>query len=282
MEQQNKYKYFDNEIDGLHLHTLGMVPLYGTSTITKIISKSQPFMWWAVQMALAPLGFMPPRHKEGTKYVANDKELRLQEAKQGLERIKVCTPQEYLDMLDKAYVAHNVKKEESAEEGTKIHKELERFIGFCMTVGIPTPDTEDAKNFDARLNPFIEWTYRNVKRFLWKELHMYSEVLWTGGISDLGYEKYDETVGIFDLKSAKDAYTDMFIQIAGYDFQVTENGGFDAEGNKIFDLNGKKITEYAILPLGMYTPVVLYRKDVEALQEGFKACLVLHKLMNVN
>lgn len=274
MEQGNRYRYFDNETDGLHLHTLDMQPLFGTSTITKIISKSAPLMWWAVQMALAPLGFVPPRHKEGTKYVPNAKELRLEGAKQGLERIKVCTPSEYLDMLDKAYVAHNTKKEEAAEAGIDLHAELERYVKNTMQNRMAV--------YDEKIQPFIQWSIANVKSFLWSEMHMYSEVLWTGGISDCGYEKHDGTYGILDFKSSKDAYTDQFIQVAGYDFQVSENGGFDTEGNKIFELGGRKITEYAVLPFGMATPMVLTRKDVEALQEGFKACLVLHKLMNIN
>lgn len=283
-QEQNRYKYFDNETDGLHLHTLDMQPLFGTSTVTKIISKSAPLMWWAVQMTLKPLGFIPPRKKEGTRYIANDPLMRLQEAKKGLERIRTLTTDEYLALLDTAYVNHNTVKEKAADDGTDLHAELERYVKLCIISNdIIYKDIDSETGLDnliPKIKPFIEWSMKNVKRFLWSELHMYSEVLWTGGISDVGYEKHDGTIGILDFKSSKDAYTDQFIQVAGYDFQVSENGGFDAEGNKIFDLNGRTVTEYAVLPFGMYEPRVLERKDVEALREGFKACLVLHKLMN--
>lgn len=282
MEQGNRYRYFDNEIDGLHLHTLDMKPLHGTSTITKIISKSAPLMWWAVQMSLAPLGLVPPRRKEGTKYVANDKDMRLQSAKLALERIRGLTSTEYLALLDTAYVNHNTVKEKAAEDGTDMHADLDKLVKIHMNQNEEVSYSKLIDYINPKYIPFINWININVKRFLWSEMHMYSEVLWTGGISDVGYEKHDGTIGIMDFKSSKDAYTDQFIQVSGYDFQVTENGGFDAEGNRIFDLGGKKITEYAVLPFGMYEPQVLTRNDVEALQEGFKACLVLHKLMNVN
>jgi hypothetical protein len=48
-------------------------------------------------------------------------------------------------------------------------------------------------------------------------------------------ELNDGTIAVIDFKSSKDAYPEQFWQCAGYDILVSENGGYTAEGEKLFD-----------------------------------------------
>ena len=86
-------------------------------------------------------------------------------------------------------------------------------------------------------------------------------------------------VGILDFKSSKESYDNQFIQNAGYDLQITENGGYTKEGNKIFQLD-TPISFYGIVPFGAKEFTVDFRYNVEELREGFKSALVLYKLLN--
>jgi len=115
--------------------------------------------------------------------------------------------------------------------------------------------------YDPKINPFIEWARKNVKKYLWSEVHCYSEKNWIGGISDVGIELNDGRVGIFDFKSAKEAYDSHFFQIAGYDIQISENGGFDAEGNKTFTLP-KPLEFYAVIPFGAENIIPIFNEDL--------------------
>ena len=48
---------------------------------------------------------------------------------------------------------------------------------------------------------------------------------------------------ILDFKSAKEVYFNNLIQVALYDIEITENGGFDKNGKKVFTLD-KPITKH--------------------------------------
>ena len=131
--------------------------------------------------------------------------------------------------------------------------------------------------YAERIKPFIEWTDRNVEKFLWSEMHCYSETFWVGGISDCGaLLKTGKTV-IIDFKSSKEAYASHFFQIAGYDLQISENGGYDSEGNKIFTLENP-IDGYIVIPFRSEDSVPGYDFDVDKNREAFKACLTLYKI----
>lgn len=264
-----------------HLHTLHGRPLIGTSSVSSVLAK--PLTWWASGLAVGILGWV---HKGDKVKGWVKKELRLEKAEEMREKIEYMSSSDYLDLLDEAYSAHSKKLTSSAKTGTDLHLELERFVKDHMAgLRFPTeylnlPENITGTNrYDNRIQPFIKWTMLNVKRFLWSELHCYSEKMWVGGISDTGYEKNDGTYGIMDFKSSKEAYLGQFWQCAGYHLQIEENGGFDAKGNRVFELV-KPITEYAIFPFGMENPTPQFNVDIAGCQEAFKAELLLYRKLN--
>jgi hypothetical protein len=183
----------------------------------------------------------------------------------------------YLLLLDEAYKAHSVKLSETAETGTDLHAELERFVRNTML--LQKSGTIDKTEYDARIQPFIAWSKSNVKKFIGSEVYTFSHTLWLGGIIDCVAELKDGTIAIIDFKSSKEAYISQFIQCALYDLQITESGAYDEKGGKLFNLP-KEIGKYIIFPFGAKTLIPSEQTDLLQLKEAGKACVSLYKVIN--
>ena len=248
-----------------HLHTLDGQPLIGTTTALGVLAK--PLTWWAVGEGLKLLGWTPIRYK-GTHKRVPIKE-RMKTLVPSLNEIIRMKPRDYLTRLDEAYYAHNKVKDSKAEEGTSVHECVEDWIKSVMAGKEIDPD--------PRIHHFVEWARKNVKQFLWSEVHLYSRELWIGGICDFGYIDMQNRVMMADVKNREKTYLSDMLQMGGYDLQLEENkGGFDAEGNKILTLD-RPINGYAIFPMKFFVePRVTYSKKSK--REGFKHALGLHKV----
>lgn len=264
----NRYR-FDKDN---HIHTLDGKPLIGTSSMASVLSK--PLTWWASGLAVEKFGWI---NKGNQKSGWTPKEKRLLNAKSKRDEISTLTDEEYLNLLDEAYAAHSKKLDSSAKDGTDLHEIMEKYIRKCIDEnnGIPIK----GKSKHGKLNIFIDWAVKNVKRFLWSEVYCYSEELWLGGISDVGYEDMDGKYAILDFKSSKEAYLSQFWQATGYAIQIEENGGMTEDGDVVFKLN-KPIDYVAILPFGMDNPEVQFNFDMEGNKEAVKAMLTLYKKLN--
>lgn len=272
-----KYKFSEEA----HLHQFNKdgewKPLTGTSSVVNVLAKV--LTWWASGLAVGKLGWLKkadPRKSTKDQVAANAQE-RLKTAKFWQEKIAKMTPGEYLDRLDEAYKAHSVKLKTSAEAGTDLHAELERFVKWRM--GILKSD--DVPAFDDRILPFIDWAEANVKKFLWSEAHCYSETLWCGGICDTGAELKDGSIALIDFKSAKEAYDSHFIQTGGYALQIEENGLWDSQGKKNKKLP-KPIEHLIIVPFGAEQIIPQFKNNVADYKEGFKHCLALYRLLGMD
>lgn len=246
-----------------HVHSLGGRPLCGTSTVMSVVSK--PLTWWASGLAMRKFGWLDPK-----KNTPEDVQKALEE---GFKKVKECSIQEYGQLLAEAYKAHATNLKETASAGTDLHAELEKYVKWQMT------EKSTKEIFDEKIMPFIKWAERNVKRFLWSETYCYSEKLWLGGISDCGVELNDGTCGIIDFKSSKEVYPAQFWQCAGYDLQISENGGFDKNGKQLFKLE-QPIKFYAIVPFGAKNVEPVFNYDTEGCKQAFAAALILYKKLN--
>lgn len=258
----NRYKYIDT--NKAHLHTLDGKPLIGTSTATKIIAK--PLTWWASGMAVEKFGWLSPN-----KFSAEEIQKALDE---GYSRVMGLTKNSYAELLTVAYRAHNEKKEKAADEGTDRHAALEKYVKAVIAEDDGTPlefDTYD----DPAVGSLVKWAQTNVRRFLWSEMNGYSEVLWTGGIADVGWEDLQGRIIAGDFKSGG-PYFDQFVQVAGYDLMLSENGGLTADGDKVFDLPGP-IEGYCVLPFGPTKFEPRFEYDVEMYKNSFRSAVQLSK-----
>ncbi len=258
------YRYTDEKKK--HLHSLDGKPLIGTSSVLSVIAK--PLTWWASGMAVAKFGWLDPKKNppDAVKRALDD----------GYNRVQALTLDGYETLLKDAYKAHSVKLDESAKGGTDMHAEIEEYVKRCIEHdGIPQQRADGHKAVIV----FASWAVQNVKKFLWSEAHCFSSEYWLGGISDCGVELNDGRVGIIDFKSSKEAYLSQFWQCAGYDIELSENGGYDADGNILFKLS-QPIDFYCVLPFGADNPEPVFDFNVTQSKEAFLAALQLYKIMN--
>lgn len=268
----NRYSYIDKK--GSHLHTLDSKPLIGTSTVVKVLSK--PLTWWASGMAVSKFGWLDPK-KNTPESVKNA-------LQGGFKRVMSLSLPEYEKLLTEAYKAHSVRLKEAGTAGVDRHELLEVYVKHCIMEHEGRPyyvkhciEGRPYKDINEPIQSFIDWALVHIEKFLWSELHCYNESLWTGGIADVGWEdKYGRVIA-GDFKSSKEAYFDQYIQVAGYDLEISHSGGLSSNGDKIFELP-KPIEAYCIIPFGgeVLKPEMEY--NTEKWQQGFKSALELHKL----
>jgi hypothetical protein len=254
-----KYKFLEKE----HIHTFDNKPLMGTSTIVSSIGKGAALSWWASQKACEVMGWIKPVKDEKNNWCILNGSDREISAMQAVENIKNMSPAEYLALLDIAYKAHSTNLKKTAKSGTDLHAELESYIKSQMK--------GQKADYSERLESFVEWSKKNVKEWLFSEIHVYSESMGTGGIIDCGFIDKDDYFVIGDFKSGGAWFSGM-AQIGGYDIQLFENmAGHDADGNKIFEpIKYQKGTKHAILSFkdGFKKPFV--RADIESNKNAFK------------
>src|SRR3990167_917010 len=118
---EKEYRFLDEK--GEHRHELGGKPLLGTSSVVGVLAK--PLTWWASGMVCGIFGWLNPKN--------NPVEALKSRAGEVLEQIKGLDTESYLFLLEKAYKAHNEKKEISAEEGTNMHSLLEDYVKKMIT-----------------------------------------------------------------------------------------------------------------------------------------------------
>ena len=258
-----KYQFIDE--GKKHLHQLDGKPLLGTSTIVGVLAK--PLTWWASGMAVSLFGWLNPKLHPPESVKSHAREV--------FEQIKELDLDGYISLLKKAYGAHAEKKDLSAEEGTDMHSLLEAYVKESIEKNGGSPLVKFAND---KVGLFELWAVENVAKFLYSEAHVYSEKMWTGGITDLVLVMKDGKTLIGDFKSSKEAYLSQFIQIAGYDLQQEENGILTKDGEKLSD--PLKVDGYVVFPFGGKEFVPAFRYNTAELKEGFKSAVVLYKLSN--
>ena len=228
-------------------------------------------------MAVGTLGWINPKRGENGEYLKDKGKLKdrmndcIIKAGAKLAEIKTMTNDDYFNLLATAYKAHNERKESRAEEGTSLHDSAEEWIKSQITaIPMLLPD--------PKLEPFIRWAEKNVKRFLFSEVCCFSEDLWTGGKTDWGYENMGGLKILSDLKSREKVYFSDFVQIGGYGEGIAQNGIYDDSGNKLFE--PMVFDGYAVFPLTEKFTEPVIRKDTARWRETFKYAAGLYKSKN--
>lgn len=249
-----------------HLHTLDGRALKGCTTVCGIIYKV--LTWWASGEAMKKFGWLDPKK--------NTPEAVKEAIEIGYKKVQELSLPEYKKFVSEAYGAHSEKLEDTADVGTKRHEDLETYVKKCLKTngGIPVdhgPDDDDSIKW------FADWSKKNVKKFLWSEIHGYSREMWTGMIADVGWIDTQDRIIAGDFKSAPVAYFNNFVQIAGCDLMLAENGGLTADGEKIFELPGQ-VQGYCTIPFGKNVPVPEFVYNVNEYKDGFRLANGLYDL----
>ena len=251
------------------MHLYNNKPLLGTSTVVGVLAK--PLTWWASGLACEKFGWINAKKRVDGKYTTIPEKTRLEAILPQLEAIKKETPEQFLKRCDEAYKAHSVKLDTSAQEGTDLHAECERFVKNKMA-GIDGL-------YDPKINPLIDWCEQNVEEYLYSEANCYSTRLWVGGISDFGAKLKDGRYVVIDFKSSKEAYMSQFIQGGGYAIQIEENHILNSKG-KVQKIVDWKFDGVIIFPFGADKVEPQAKWNMEELKQGFESCVTLYKLTN--
>lgn len=267
-----------------HVHLLDGNPLYGTTTvIDEALGGGSSFMWWASGMALKAFGWVPLNKDNDGKIqykeverMENQANVARIKAAEALGRIRGMDGNDYFKLVHDAYRAHSTEKEATADDGTEMHMELERYVKLCIDRGgLPLSD-KDFSSKDDRVHLFVVWACVNVRKFLWSEACHYSRELWTGGKSDFGYEDLEGKVVLGDFKRSKSVYFKHLVQAGSYSLQIEENGLFD--GNGAILRQPFKVDRVAVFPFGSGFERPTVRADVDGWAAAFINTLDLYKL----
>ena len=283
--RHNAYRFNDSKDEKgkqQHLHQLWSERkeeyenVTGATTIIDVLGKV--LTWWASGKAMEVMGWTNGKLKVDGKYQTIPLERRLTHLKPIREAQSKLSDTEYLSVLDEAYKAHSVFLDKSADAGTDMHQLMEDYVKACIkTNGRPALYlVGDNENLLA----FSKWAVQNVKRFLWSEAYCYDEMLFVGGITDVGAEMKDGSYAIIDFKSAKEAYFNHFVQIAIYNLLIERNGLVDKHGNDLHILEigeRQKITKYFVIPFGASKFTVVENDKVKGLKEAGLACVKLYR-----
>lgn len=260
----NQYKYIDEK--GEHMHTLQGKPLIGTSSVSNVLAK--PLTWWAAGLAVEKYGWLNPKY--------NTEDARKEKVSAFMVQTEGYVGEDWLKLGDEAYKAHATNLKDKAAEGTDLHAELERFVKNHMITKGKAIDTTE---YDPKIQPFIDWTEKEVEYFIWSEANCYSEKMWTGGISDAGAKLKNGKTIIIDFKSSKEAYLSQYWQCVGYAMQIEENGWFDKDGNQLGKLEAP-IDYVCVVPFGAKKVEPQFYYDMEGGKEAFQCEVTLYKKLN--
>jgi hypothetical protein len=224
-----------------HAHTLDGKPLYGVTTVLKVLGKGDALVQWSANMAVDYVITKASKEKGDHLYYRIG-ELELNEAR-------------------KAWCK---TRDTAGGFGTNVHDAIEKYIKHSLPDNeIDALSKEEAK---AVMN-FIEWSMENNITFKESEKHVHSKEMWVGGILDLVFVKDGKTY-IGDIKTSKGIYPEYFYQMGAYDLCLQEMGLH------------KDIDGYAIINLKKTGEIqVEFNYGRERNQEAFKHCLALHKLL---
>lgn len=240
-----------------HVYTLDDKPLKGITSVLGVISKPALYQWYA-NMVIEYIKNKCAKDDKGCFMVLPE-------------------------VLEKARTSANQKKDDSADIGTIAHKMVELFVNAKIqgkTIIVHIMDavkdvevelkkeivltTKDEEMIKIMFQNFMNWNTQNNPEYLYSEKKMYSEKVWVAGTVDLIFKMNGKTY-IGDVKTYSGIYDRTpFLQCAGYDIMVMENGLVD------------KVDGYYIIRLGKDGTFDTHESyDREGDTKGFLAALEL-------
>jgi len=200
---ENRHMYFNEA--GEHLT--------GVTTITGVVDKSGPLMFWAVKMA--------------KNYLIDNWNTR-----------KQITESQKMELLEEASKQHRIFKEKAADIGTKIHEWISKKI---MGEKQEMPTDEKVVN---GITAFIKFQNENKVKWIESERLVYSKKYSYCGLLDAAGMIGKDLV-LIDFKSSNAIYDEMRFQVAGYQIAYEEETGKKFDRTMIIRF-GKEDGEFEI------------------------------------
>lgn len=229
-----------------HTYTLNGRPLYGVTTVLRVVNKPA-LVNWSANCAVDYIESV---------YLSN-----------GGDRQDIET-EHFKATLKEARVAHRKKKETAGEAGTDAHEMIEVIVKNAIehSKGFVTIEESGLNN---QVDVFIKWAKENKVQFLESEMRLYSEKSWYAGTCDLVFLDAEGKKWIGDVKTGSAIYPEYYFQMAAYQNALSEMGlHTDIKGAMV--INTKK---NGGLEIGV-------NYDHEGNLGAFLAALTIHKQLN--
>jgi len=250
-------KYTFNEAK--HKHFINGREVTGTTTIVGVIDKPA-LIPWALKIAM--------------------------ECLKKLLRGEALTYDNLIKAIEHAKQEPNRKKNEAGRFGTVVHALCEHFnkTGVLLPVDskeLPESVLKCAQTFTDKelkkatklLTQYIDWLKKNNAKILYVEQNVFSETYFLGGIFDMIIE-IDGKIYLADFKTSSGVYPSHFIQMGGYEIQLSEM----AERGYIPEMD---IDGYIVLHVPRKGSLKEHRiTDTQVYQRAFRACIYIYRLIN--
>ena len=211
-----------------HRYTLDGKPLTGVTTVLGVIAKPA-LIQWSANMAV--------------DYILEN----------GIES------------AEEARKAHCRKRDESAELGTDVHAECEKYVLECIANGGEAMLTPHE---NKQVQHFIDWATKNKVKFLESEKRVYDAELWIAGTFD-GLCEIDGKKFIFDIKTSKAIWKEAFYQMGAYVMMYEKMENEKIDGTFVIRLGkDEKFNE---------EKDVQFRYDLETDKKAFLSALTLYR-----
>ena len=197
-------KLYDGTIDlmfdsGKHVYSVDGKKVPSVTGVCKVIDKSGPLMWWAVN--------------EARDYI-----------NRRMEPGKAYDEVEITDIAESARMAHKKASSKAANIGTLVHDFAEAFFKCKLGLG-PEPSWPVNEQVSNGATEFIAWHAAHNVEPIAMERKVYSKKLKVAGTVDL-IAKVNRRLCIVDFKTGSGIYEESYLQVGGayWPFYEEETG----------------------------------------------------------
>lgn len=243
----DKYRFDEAK----HKHYIGNNEVTGTTTIVGVIDKPK-LVDWAVGKSMKKL-------------------------------VELGLDEKNIDEAKKAPLEY---KQTAGRFGTVVHALCEHFNKTGVVLPIDSPELPEeilnlTKTFDKSqlkkapklVDQYVTWFNKVGAKVLYVEQNVFSESYHVGGIFDLVLE-IDGKIYLTDFKTSSGVYPSQFIQMGGYDLQLTEM--MERDYIQDFPIDG-----YIVVHLPRKGSCSIHKKEnTDHYKKAFRACIYIYRLIN--
>jgi CRISPR/Cas system-associated exonuclease Cas4 (RecB family) len=194
-------------LDKNHTYTIDSALYAGVSSIVE--ERAKPFL-------------VPWASKEAVKLLGWDKTLT-KKVEEAFEAIKKLTPEQYLELLNKAKGRYVEIGDVAKKSGTATHDWIEDYIKTGVAGEIPNGKDDISIAISNAINAFLEWEHKHKPEWIVSEKIIFSlKHQFAGTLDALAF--IDGQLCIVDFKTSNQISDSYALQIAGYMICLEEAG----------------------------------------------------------
>jgi len=233
-----------------HTYRVDGQEIPGVTTVTGVIDKSTPLIWWAVN---------------------NARDYILEKMEPGREYDEV----EIKDLAQGARLAHKKSSSDATTIGTIVHQFAEDWLNAEIRKGKYSPDKPDLPHNEKAkesAEKFLKWLRENEVEPKEIEQMVYHPMFGYAGTYDLKAEVNGKNL-IIDFKTSKDLYKE-------YDLQATAYLRAEEQRSPDEDLDGFGLIRFPKDSADFEAKIVTDQEEITKNWSAFNGCLAVYNWQN--